>query len=781
MSFMQQNWRIFFTRLAIVTFMAFVSACSATKFVPEGSYLLNDVDVHVDNKDINKDELKKQVRQKENLSILGFFKFHLAMYNLSSRKKSNDWFKRIGEAPVIYQDYQAQRSLEHVRVYLRNKGYYDAVVTDTVIVHEKRRRVDLKIDVVPGVPYRLKSYTYKIDDQKIAPLIYADTAEQVVKVGDIFDVDHLNAERTRLATIMKNHGYFSFSPEHIEFLADTALRNKQVDLQIEIADADFQQKSDSVLHHRKFVVRNFRFNTNFIPPQLINGSDEIAYDTIFETPYTFIYQDKLKYKPKLLENLNRMKDSTYYSLRNAEKTFRSLNQLQQFKLVNINFDPVTDSGNDSIGVLDCNIQLTPLPRQGFTVEVEGTNSSGNLGVAGNLNYQHLNLFHGAEILNVTLKSAWERQEALISNNALNFNTRELGLEASITLPKFWAPLDAERFFSYQVPQTVFSTGYNYQRRPDYTRTITNFRLGYMWKSQAFRTNYLNIIDWNYVNLSAFNEDFINSIKDLYIKSSFTDHLIMAMNYSLVDNTQNTEKDNTYHYFKWSIESAGNLLSAVTKLMGRSKYETVDQDTGDALSYYKVFNTRFAQYLKTDFEFRYGYRFDKFNSLISRAFLGVALPYGNFDVLPFEKKYFGGGANGIRAWQVRTLGPGTYKASEDEYPNQSADIKLEGNVEYRFRLLSFVEGAFFLDAGNIWAINSKDNREGAQFKFDQFYKQIAIGTGTGLRFDFSYFIFRFDLGLKMRDPSLPAGKRFIWGNYPLRNEHFNFNFAIGYPF
>jgi outer membrane protein assembly factor BamA len=778
---MHHTWRIYFRRLLVISFVALLSACSATRFVPEGSYLLNDVDVKVDNKQIDRDELKKQVRQKENLSILGFFKFHLAMYNLSSKNKTNDWFKRIGEAPVIYQDFQTQRSLEHLRVYLRNKGYYDAVVSDTVIVHEKRQKVNLKINVVTGAPYRVKTYSYKIDDPQIAPLIYADTAGQVVKVGDIFDVDRLNSERARLATIMKNHGYYNFSTDYIQFLADTALRNKQVGLQVEIADADPAKKTGNPDHHRKFTLRNFRFNTNFIPPQLVDDPSKIARDTLFDPPYAFIYKKKLRYKPKLLENLNRMKDSTYYSLRNAERTFRSLNQIQQFQLVNLNFEPVAEAGNDSVGVLDCNIQLWPLPRQGFSVEVEGTNSSGNLGVAGNLNYQHLNLFHGAEILNVTLKTAWERQEALISDNALNFNTRELGLEASITLPKFLAPFNAERFFSYQVPQTVFSTGYNYQRRPDYTRTITNFRLGYMWKSKAFRTNYLNVLDWNYVNLSAFNEDFINSIKDLYIKSSFTDHLIMAMNYTLVDNTQNTEKDNTYHYFKWSVESAGNLLSALMKLSGRSKYETVDEDTGNQLSYYKVFNTRFAQYLKTDFEFRYGYRLDKFNSVVSRAFLGVALPYGNFDVLPFEKKYFGGGANGIRAWQVRTLGPGTYKASEDEYPNQSADIKLEGNVEYRFRLLSFVEGAFFLDAGNIWAINSKDNREGAQFKFDQFYKQIAIGTGTGLRFDFNYFIFRFDLGLKMRDPSLPEGKRFIFGNYPLKSEHFNFNFAIGYPF
>ncbi len=778
---MQGRTLLLVRRMLVAVLAALLVACSATKFVPEGSYLLNDVDVKVDNKQINKEELKKQVRQKENLSILGFFKFHLAMYNLSSRKKSNDWFKRIGEAPVVYQEFQAQRSVEYLKVYLRNKGYYDAVIEDTVIVHEKRRKVDLKIRVEAGIPYRVKRYTYRIDDPRIAPLIYADSAGQVVKNGDIFDVDQLNKERRRLATILKNHGYFNFTSDHIQFVADTALSNKQVDLEIEVADADFQQQTDSLKHHRKFVLRNFRFNTDFVPPQFLDDSEQLAYDTIFEPPYTFIYKDQLRYKPTLLENLNRMKDSTYYSLRNAEKTFRSLNQIQQFKLVNLNFEPVAGLGNDSIGVLDCNIQLSPAPRQGFSVEVEGTNSSGNLGVAGNLNYQHLNLFHGAEILNVTLKSAWERQEAMISNNALSFNTREYGMEASVTLPKFWAPFSADRIFSYQVPQTVFSTGYNYQRRPDYTRTITNLRLGYQWKSQSFRTNYLNILDWNYVRLSAFNEDFISSIKDLYIKSSFTDHLIMATNYTLVDNTKNTEKDNTYHYFKWSIESAGNLLSALVKLTGRSKFETVDADTGDQLSYYKVFNTRFAQYLKTDFEFRYGYRFDKFNSLVSRAFLGVALPYGNFDVLPFEKKYFGGGANGIRAWQVRTLGPGTYKASEDEYPNQSADIKLEANVEYRFRLLSFVEGAFFLDAGNIWAINSKDNREGAQFKPDQFYKQIAIGTGTGLRFDFSYFIFRFDLGLKMRDPSLPAGKRFIWGHYPIRNEHFNFNVAIGYPF
>jgi outer membrane protein assembly factor BamA len=193
------------------------------------------------------------------------------------------------------------------------------------------------------------------------------------------------------------------------------------------------------------------------------------------------------------------------------------------------------------------------------------------------------------------------------------------------------------------------------------------------------------------------------------------------------------------------------------------------------------STRFAQYVKSDIEFRYGYTIDKYNALVGRAFLGAALPYGNFDVLPFEKKFFTGGANGIRAWQVRSLGPGTYKAPEDAYPNQSADIKLEVNLEYRYNLIGFMEGALFLDAGNIWAINSKDNRPGALFKLNSFYRQLALGTGTGFRFDFNYFIFRVDVGMKLRDPSQPTGNGWIIGHRRYTSDDFNIAFAIGYPF
>jgi hypothetical protein len=284
-----------------------------------------------------------------------------------------------------------------------------------------------------------------------------------------------------------------------------------------------------------------------------------------------------------------------------------------------------------------------------------------------------------------------------------------------------------------------------------------------------------------VNVFNYDPDFIDGIKDLYIKSSFTDHLIFAMNYSLIYNNQrlNTIKD--YTYMRFNIESSGNLLGVISKLANLGKFQEVDSLGNVQFEYYQVFNTRFAQYVKSDIEISHGFAIDKYNSIVSRAFLGIGIPYGNFDVLPFEKKYFSGGANGIRAWPVRSLGPGTYKASSGEYPNQTADIKLEANIEYRFKLISFVEGALFLDAGNIWAINEKDNREGSLFKFNQFYRQIALGTGAGLRFDMSYFILRLDLGMKLRDPAIQANKGWIIGKRAYTNNDFNLTFAIGYPF
>jgi len=740
--------------------------------------MLNKVEIQVDNEHIPKEELKAHIRQQGNLRIFGFMKFYLGLYNLSSRKRDNDWLKRIGQAPVIYEKYLSQRSVDQMNVYLRNKGYYNAVIQDSLIFNPRKPKVDQLYRVFTGKPYTIRNFELDITDPEVRNLIQNDSVHQKIRVNRVFDVDVLNAERNRITRLLKNHGYYQFNEDYINFVADSSLSNKQVDLILRIEDA--KPESSTSEPHKRFRINKYFVNSDFISPHT-QSTTSIPSDTVTEGNYSFLYKGKPNYKPRLFKDLNRIQDSAFFCLENVEKTYRALNRLRQFKVININFtesDSVTDGEE---GLLDCIFQLSPLPRQGISVDVEGTNSSGNFGVAGNLNIQHRNIFRGAEVLDFQIKGAMERQQKVGGSSSLNFNTQEFGLETGITFPKFLSPIKITGKFGFQVPQTKLSIGYNYQHRPDYTRTITNLRFGYHWKSSEHITQSLNLFDFNYVNLSELNEDFINSLEDYYIKSSFTDHLISATNYGWVFNNQNLKRTGDYRYIKINLESAGNLLELYSLLMNKDKTLALDTTTNDQVRYYEILQTRFAQYIKTDFEYRYSHNIDEYSSIVGRAFAGIGIPYGNSHVLPFEKKYFTGGANGIRAWQVRTLGPGSYAAPSGSYPNQLSDIKLEANLEYRFRLLLMTEGAFFFDAGNIWAINSKDTREGAVFKINNFYNQIAVGTGLGLRFNFRYFLFRLDLGMKLRDPSLEKGRRWIPWNYRIDADTFNLSFAIGYPF
>ena len=752
-------------------------SCNSTRFVPEGKYLLNKISIKVDDKNLKKEELKTHIRQKENLRILGILKFHLWVYNLSSAKKENSWLKRMGESPVFYDEIQNQRSKDQLIIFLKNKGYYNASVKDSLEIDNRKRKLNLTFNIYAGQPYRIRNYSYSIKDKSLIGIIMKDTVNQLLKRKDIFDLDVLNAERQRITNYLKNSGYYIFSEQSISFVADTSFYSHKVDLTVNIDDAILDNPEAEVVAHRKYKIRNFLINPTFNAVTLTADRLEQKPDTLIKDDYIFVHSGKLKYKPELFYNLNRIKDSTYYCLLNAEKTYRALNRLKQFKLINIGFTETNSYTYDSIPLLDCRIQLTPLPRQNVSFDVEGTNSSGNLGIGGNMNFQQRNLFGGAEVFDLQLKVARERQR--IDNKI--FNTQEYGFISSLTFPKFLSPVRPKQMLAFQIPETKLTFGYSYQSRPDYTRNITNVKFGYNWKTTDFQFLTLNVVDLNYVHIYNLNPVFINSIKDLFIKSSFTDHLIVASNISWTFNTQNINKREDYKFYKVNLETAGNLLNLYCKLVNKDIASQIDSVTNQTSSYYEILNTRFSQYLKGDFEYRYGHMINRVSSLIGRGFVGVGFPYGNFNVLPFEKKYFTGGANGIRAWQVRSLGPGSYKAPSGIYPNQAADIKLEANLEYRFKLFWLMEGAMFVDAGNIWAINSLDNREGAVFKFNEFYKQIAVGSGFGLRFDFTYFIFRLDLGLKIRDPSLPEGERFIPGNYQITSHHLNLSFAIGYPF
>jgi outer membrane protein assembly factor BamA len=422
-------------------------------------------------------------------------------------------------------------------------------------------------------------------------------------------------------------------------------------------------------------------------------------------------------------------------------------------------------------------------RQAYTVSVEGTNSLGNFGIAGNLGYQHKNIFKSGELLDVTLLGATERQSYGTGDSATTFHSFEAGIDTKLTLPKYLAPIRTKGLFRYSTPQTLMDFSYNYQDRPDYTRTIFRASFGYQWKTSDYTTHRFNILDLNLIKMFSYNQAFISRIENLSIKSSYTDHSISSWNYSYTYNTQNIQKRTEYTFLRANVETAGNLLYGFNKLFNRSAY-TSNSFSG---SKYYFLATPFAQYAMTDLEYRRGIVLDKYNMLAIRAFGGIVVPYGNSDQVPFERKYFTGGANGIRAWPVRTLGPGSYKADPNEFPNQTGDIKLEANAEYRFAIISDFEGALFLDAGNIWSL--KDNRPGTEFRWtdgkgineNAFYKDIAIGTGLGLRYDFAYVILRVDLGFKLHDPTLDEGSRWIPFSRFLNKSNYNIAFGIGYPF
>lgn len=766
-------------RRLIIIFIFFglflLASCKTVRYVPDGKYLVSDIDYKIDNRQISKDELSSYAKQEENLKILGFFKFHLWLYNLSNKDKPTSWFREIGEPPVIYDEVLKDKSIEQIQQYLYNKGYYQSSVHDSIVFKNKRANVTYIIKT--GIPYLIKNITYKINDPEIYNLIESSKRESIIRKGDILDVDNLDEERSRLTKLLNNNGYFKFVSEYIHFTIDSALSSHEANINIVLENPRNYVDPTEEVRHKKYLINdcsvsiiNPQKNTNIANYEELK--DSLNYNGIY-----YHFSSTIPIKASTISKALEIKPGDLYSKLSEERTYNNLYSIREFKYINVQFVEDGRYKDSLFGMLRGKIYLPMQVKQNYSFDIEGTNTSGNFGVAGNLNFQHRNLFKAGEIFDLTFRGATEK----LVTASYDFNMIELGATAKLSIPGFIFPGNTKKLKLYSIPFTSFSSTYNYQERPDYTKSSVNLSFGYQWKSNPNISHLLNVVDLNAVEISIYDSTFYNSTKDLYYLSSYTDHIISATNYSFIYNKQNSGKTPAYHYFRMNLESAGNALYGICSLFGKDKYTSTNSKTGKQSIYYRILDTRFAQYIKGDFEYRYGYRFDKYNLIATRAFFGVALPYGNFNVTPIERRYYTGGANGIRAWQVRTLGPGSYSASEDEYPNQSADIKLEGNVEYRFKLFWMLDGALFLDAGNIWAIHSNDNREGALFDFNKFYDEIAVGTGVGLRLVTNYFILRTDLGLKLRDPARLSGIRWIPGNRSFKTSDLNLNIAIGYPF
>jgi outer membrane protein assembly factor BamA len=767
-----------FLLLCFIILIAF-PACKTTKHVPEDEYLLKgyEVEIEADGANIDKKELKSYIKQKPNRKILGL-KFPLFIYSLSSKdnnKGLSKMFAKMGEEPVVWDEYMTDEAKKQIQYYLENNGYYNSTVEDTVLIANQKATVKYLIRL--NKPYKIRHFAYDIRDSSLQSYIYRDTSNRLIRKGDIFSVDKLEKERKRIEQLLKNNGFYNFSKDFVSYIADTSRKNNKVDLTLRISNYTIKDEDGEInkTAHKRYKISNIYMFPDYDPKQAIASRNKYMgnLDTTEFQGLHFIYKGKPGIDLKTLVQSNYILPGDWYMQKDVNRTYEHLNSLRVFKLINIKFEEVENSSSNDYNQLNCYVYLKKFKLQSYTIELEGTNSSGNLGGAGNLLYRHKNLLNGAENFQTKFTGAFEILDPEKFNRL--DNTLKLGTEVSLDVPKFIIPFfRSEQFVKKYHPRTSFSAMYNYQERPDYTRTIANLSFGYKWNSSSKLSYFINPFEMNILRLPYISDDFSSDIRNSYLKFSYDDHFLSLTSFNMIYNNQNVRKGRDFQYFRLNSELAGNILTAFNEL---SSAKRIDGN-------YKLFGIRYAQYAKMDLDFRYYDVINESNRIVYRLFMGGGFPYGNSSALPFVKQYFSGGANSIRAWNVRSLGPGSYNPPDDRgYPNQTADLKFEANMEYRFKMFWILEGAFFLDAGNIWYIEKKegDLPEETIFQPENFVNDLAVGTGLGLRLDLSFSILRLDLGLKFRDPSYSRNNKWLIGNRNISSNTLSWNIAIGYPF
>ena len=754
-----------------------LASCSATKFVPDGSYLLDEVKIHTDNKEIKPSDMRLYVRQNPNSKWFSTIKTQLYVYNWSGRD-STKWFNRflrkIGDAPVIYNESDAIRSQEEIAKAVQNLGYMGASVKRTT--KTKKKKLKLFYEITSGKPYIVRTLKYDISDKKIAEYLRNDSTQSMLREGMLFDVNVLDAERQRITDYLLCNGYYKFNKDYITYTADTARNTHQVDLTLHLLPYK-TYVGDTPKEHFQYKINKINFITDYDVLQSSALSSIEINDSLHYNGFPIYYKDKLYLRPKVLVDNLRFASGDLYDERNVQKTYTYFGRLSALKYTNIRF---FETQNGDSTQLNCYVMLTKSKHKSISFELEGTNSAGDLGAAASVSFQHRNLFRGSETFMVKFRGAYEAISGL-QPGYKNHNYTEYGVETSINFPNFLFPFLTSDFKRRIKATTEFGLQYNYQLRPEFSRTIASASWSYKWMQKQKIQHRIDLLDISYLYLpwisSQFQEDYINKDKDNYIlKYNYENRLIVRMGYNYSYNSaggtlvNNTITTNSYS-IRAGFESAGNILYGISKMINMRKNKDGE---------YAILGIPYAQYLKGDFDFAKNITIDHRNSLAFHAGIGIAVPYGNAKVVPFEKRYFSGGANSVRGWSVRNLGPGSF-AGDGNFMNQSGDIKLDASIEYRTRLFWKFRGAAFIDAGNIWTIREYENQPGGVFEFDKFYKQIAVAYGLGLRLDLDFFVLRFDGGMKAINPKYKKAKERYPIIHPRFSRDFAFHFAVGYPF
>ncbi len=759
--------------------LALITGCSASRHVAQGSYLLDRVSIELDSTagqpDLNPEAFLPYLRQQPNHKILWSMRLRLGVYNMSGKDSTkwwNKWIRKLGEPPVIYDPALTELSEEQLQRALVNKGYLKAQVKTDTFADRSKRKMKVRYRLIPGLPMMIDSVAYDIPDREVRRVIMADSALFPARPGSPLDRNILESQRELITSSMRNAGYYDFVKDMITFNADTIAGSRFADLTMKVAENGNDRPSALT----QFRISRIRVVTDYRTDMADRISNLSEFDSISYHGIDIFTSGKPYLRPSVIAENCFIVPGGIYSQSDVDRTYQAFSRLTILNFINIRFLPTRVPG-----LLDCYILLTPGKSQSLSVSIEGTNSEGDLGVAAGLGYTHRNVGKGSENLSAKGRAAYEALNGHL-DGLLNHRYLELSAELGVTFPKFKAPFLRESFKRRINASSELGVSINYQERPEYTRIISTAGWAYKWNERTTGNRHTYTpIDINYVYLPKSTNTFIDNIApdNPLLRYSYEDHFIMRMGYSFYHTNKRRENpwDKSHQAYIYTVrvnsEIAGNLLFALSSIFNhRSNFHQ---------SPYKVFGIHYSQYFRTEVDYAFVHQFDTRQSVAFHAVGGLGIPYGNSSILPFEKRFYGGGANGVRGWSVRTLGPGSYpgRNSVSDFIYQCGDIRLCLSAEYRAKLFWVVELGAFIDAGNIWTIHNYENQPGGWFRFNEFYKQIAGAYGLGIRLDFSFFLLRFDLGMKAKNPA--RGEEPWPLIHPDWYRDHAFHFSIGYPF
>ncbi|MBO4663347.1 MAG: BamA/TamA family outer membrane protein [Bacteroidaceae bacterium] len=757
--------------VSVLLSVALLMSCSVDKFIPENQYLLKDATINTndDNKVTKELSLKNYIKQTPNTKIFGV-KFPLKIYSLSGKNNSkwyNKLLHKVGEEPVLYNESSAIQSSQAMKQALLNSGYMKANVELDKTINKKK--LSLKYDVNLGDLYYIRNVRRETQDDAIREIICgADTLESKIYPGAVFNINNLNDERSRIANMLRSIGYYKFTKQDIMFIADTTAESTSVDVTIRI-NQHLENGRSLPEDHKPYYIGDVRFLLEVGP-----------YDSIYNRE-TFrgvqlLSKGTRHFRKNMLLGNTQFRSGDLYNDKYLKNTYTNFTSLPAVSYSNVRLKE--RQGTDT---LDVDITVNRGKLFHTEASLEGTNTAGDLGAAASVLLQMKNIFKGSETFTFKVRGAYEAITGLEGYDGTSF--REIGYEAKITFPSFLLPFVKRDWGMLHHASSEIALQSNTQNRPEFNRRVFTAAWRYRWSSMSQSIQHkFDLLEINYVYMpwisGTFKEQYLDSIgkTNAILKYNYENILITKLGYTYSYNSlghrMQTYGQNAYT-FKWNIETSGNVLNALTSAVNGKK-NSEGQHTFCGIA--------FAQYIKTDIDLAKSVKIDNNNSVAFHIAGGVAYPYGNSNILPFEKRYFAGGANSVRGWSVRSLGPGRYRGMDKgiNFINQSGDIKLDMSMEYRTHLFWKFNGAFFIDAGNIWTIKDYADQPGGAFRFETFLQELAFSYGLGLRMSLDFFTLRLDAGMKAIDPASTG-----MDHYPLIHPNlsrdFAFHFAVGLPF